>query len=115
MLEKMFVKKYTLEDCQICKEDIEKELKLTATRLERLHKTRDRNPKWSTFDKYADEAISIDTHIEIQQATQEDLLKDLELLADREDTIKQEAALASRRQRIEAEGFQTSLFGVELC
>lgn len=92
MLDKGFVKKLTLADCQEYMEANKGELTLTKTRLERLKKTQENNPSWEAYDKYADDFVGIDIRIEEQYAVFEWLEAERNLITEREDILKKEAA-----------------------
>jgi len=91
MLDKRFVRKFTLADCQEYRKSAEAELVLTGKRLEGLKNTQTKNPGWAAYDKYADAIVGIDIRIEEQHAALEMLGEDFRLLTEREDMIKREA------------------------
>lgn len=88
MLDKRIVKKFNLEDCRQEREIIEPAIALTEIRLERLRTTAERDPGWQSFDKYADDMVGIDIRIEEQHACLEMLEEELQLITEREETLK---------------------------
>jgi len=102
MLTKMMIRKYTAEDCQEYREDIQAELKRTATRIERLFATQAKNPGWAAYDKYADDIVGIDIRLDEQHAVGEMLEDDLLIIAERELVIKAKEAypLETEKQAI---------------
>ncbi len=111
MLDKRFVKKFTLTDCQEYREATKAELALTGLRLSRLLSTQGKNPKWAAYDKYADEIVGIDIRIEEQYAVSEELNEDLRLLTEREDIIIQAAAYTGKTPSPGKHPIQLTLFG----
>jgi len=87
MLDKTFVRKLNLADCQWYRESIEAEMALTNTRIERLKTTQAKNPTWEAYDKYADDWVDIDIRIEEQQAVLGMLEDDIRLIREREEVI----------------------------
>jgi len=87
MLDKYFISKATAEECQIYLKDIDIEIGLTASRIEKLKATQDRNPGWRAYDKYADDIVGIDIRIEEEYAVREMLDDTSGLLNRRIDTL----------------------------
>ena len=110
MLDKHIVGKFTLADCQEYRESIEAERMLTVTRLERLHNTQARKPKWVAYDKYADDIVGIDIRIEEQHAVLSMLVEELNLLSDREQIIIQAAAYTGKTPMPGKHPIQLSFF-----
>ncbi len=87
MLGKMMIRRFDKENCRYYLEDAKEGLAITAIRLRRLKATKARNPGWATYDKYAEEIVGIDTYIEMQIATQEDIEDDVRLINERLDIL----------------------------
>lgn len=107
MLDKYIVRKFTLTDCQIRREAIKGWLDLTAIRISRLLATKEKNPGWAAYDKYAGDIVNIDIRIEEQYAVKEDFEADLQLITEREDILRREGAIEPRKHN---PGKQLTLF-----
>lgn len=93
MLNKWFVRKFTLADCEAYIEETRAAIILTKMRLSRLQTTKAKNPGWAAYDKYADDIVGIDIRIEEQTAVSDELEGDLGLINERKNIIIVAAAV----------------------
>lgn len=88
MIDKRFLKKFTLEDCTQCRIELSESLKLTKERLGRLKRKQKENPAWVAYCKYADAFVGIDIRIEEQLAVREEIEQNIVLVDARARELK---------------------------
>jgi len=103
MLDKRLLKKFTIEDCNQVRRELDESLKLTKKRLRRLERKQSENPAWAAYDKYADAFVGIDIRIEEQLAVREEIEQDIILVDERAVELTERVKQLAEKERREGE------------